>query len=155
MLTLKQILGIVSLLAVVMASVAATLRPPNSTTELAGGLLFTLTIALCVVGSSRLISAFPTVDRFWAGFLVACAICLVISFSDRLMSANTAPEHVTRVLLKLSPADASVSVHRSNERFYALQGIVTNATVLVFATGCGLFAQRRQRGPRTELRRDG
>lgn len=155
MLTLRQILGIVSLLAAVVASIVATLRPPSSTTELAGGLLFTLTIALCVIGASRLVSAFPTVDRFWAGFLMACAISLVISFSDRLMSANTAPEHVTRFLLKLRPDDASVSVRGSNERFYALQGIVTNATVLILATGCGLIAQHRERGPQTELQRDG
>ena len=149
MLTLKQTLGIVALLAAIIASIVATLRPPSHTTELPAGMLFALTVALCVIAAARLIFSLPNLNRFWAGFLLACLICFFVSLSDRLMSSNTAPEHITRLLTGLAPLDSSVAVHRSNERFYALQGIVINATVLLFATGCGLLSQHRLRADRT------
>ena len=151
MLTLKQTLGAVALLASILACIAATLRPSNSTSGFSGGMLFALTVALCSVGIARLIHAFPNTDRFWIGFVLTCTVCFLVSLSDRLMSLNTAPEHLTRLLLKLAPYDSSVSVHQSNERFYAMQGVITNATVLVLAFGCGIIAQLQPRGQSSQL----
>ena len=107
MLTLKQTFGILSLLA---ASIVGTLRPSSSTITLAGGLLFTLKLALCMVGVSRLISPFPNVDRFWMGFVVACAFCFVISFSNRAVSANTVPEHTPKGLFLFNSATSESAI---------------------------------------------
>ncbi len=144
MLSLKQTLGIVSLLAALMACIATTIRPPSLTTGLPSGLLFTLTVLLFVVAVSRVIAAYPSIDRFWTGFFAVCVICFTLSFSSLILSANTVPEHIARFIVRLRPLDASVSVHLSNERFYAMQRIVTNAAVLTLAVACGMLAQQRK-----------
>lgn len=143
MITLRHTIGIVFLLAVIMACVAATLRPPGWTTTLPSGLLFALTISLCAIAFARIVAALPQIDRFWMGFLLACLTCFVVSFSTPIVAANTAPEHVTRFLVRLRPLEEGVSVHQSNDRFYAMQRIVTNSGVLILAVTCGLLAQRR------------
>lgn len=155
MLTLRHTIGIVSLLAAIMACIAATIGPPSSTTEFSGGLLFALTIALCAVAIARVISALPQIDRFWAAFLFACITCFAISFSSATLASNTAPEHITRYIVRLRPLDGNVPVHKSNERFYAMQRVVTNAGVLLLAVVCGVLAQQRKIEPPNETKHDG
>ena len=71
MISLKQSLGIIALLAVVMACVAITIRPPGDTTNLASGLLFALTVTLFAAALACVIATLPDIDRFWMGFLAA------------------------------------------------------------------------------------
>lgn len=143
MLTLKTILGLVTLTAVVVACVAATLRPPSSTSDFPSGLLFALAVLLCIIAMSRIISAYPEIDGFWTGFLLACGVCAAITFSAPIIAANTAPEHIARYLSQLSPS-TNESVFLRNERFHALQRIVNITAMLAFATICGLLASRQR-----------
>jgi uncharacterized membrane protein HdeD (DUF308 family) len=143
MLTLKQTFGFVTLLAAIMACIVSALQPPSSITNLPRGLLFALTLGLCSVAIARIISAFPQINRFWTGFLSVCTICFAISFSTPIMSANTAPEHLARFIVRLHPLDSNIREQGTNERFYAVKGTVTNAAVLMLAFACGVMAQQR------------
>ena len=142
MFTLKTTFGIVTLIAIVIACTAATLRPASAMSEFPSGLLFALSLLLCVIAVSRTISTYPDIDAFWFGFLIACAICALVSFSAPLLSANTAPEHIAGFLTRLRPS-SSEPPHFQAERFYAMQRIVNNTGVLVFAVVCGVLAKRR------------
>ena len=143
-LSLKEILGVVTFCAIVLAGILGTLRLPGDLCEVPVGILFAAFVVLVTFGAARLVSMKLTSDRFWLGFLVIAILCFGLCSSSAISSYHTLTKHMARFLF-LSLPTIPESVDDQLTRFYVLKCFLDLVLALILAFGSGLVASRSRR----------
>ena len=139
--SVRAALALVSGFAVSFGAIAATVSLPPGLGDLPQGFLLVASLLLCAVGAANVFAGDRRRRMFWLSFLSVYGIAGAIAMIDDLASCNTIPDYLARSISRVAPA-IDENVHRSNERFYALQNVLTFSGVTPIAFLGGAVASR-------------
>lgn len=140
-LSLKATLGIVTVCAVILAGILATLQLPLILSNVPVGVLFGAFVVLVAYGAARSVSMTLGSDRFWLGFLFVSILCFGLSCSSAISDYHSLTRHMARILFISLPTMLE-SVVDQNERYSVLKCFLDLVLAFILAWGGGLVASR-------------
>lgn len=140
-LSVKAILGIVTVCALIMAGILATLQLPLYQSSVPSGVLFGVFFILVAYGAARSVSMTQGSDRFWLGFLVVSILCFGLCCCISISDYHSLTRHLARILF-LSLPTTPESIVDQNERYEVLRRFLDLVLAFILAFGGGLVASR-------------
>ncbi len=143
-LSVKAILGIVTVCALIMAGILATLQLPLYQSSVPSGVLFGVFFILVAYGAARSVSMTQGSDRFWLGFLVVAILCFGLCCCISISDYHSLTRHLARILF-LSLPTTPESIVDQNERYEVLRRFLDLVLAFILAFGGGLVASRSRK----------
>jgi hypothetical protein len=142
-LSVKAILGIVTVCALIMAGILATLQLPLYQSSVPVGVLFGAFFILVAYGAARSVNTQGS-DRFWLGFLVVSTLCFGLCCCSSISDYHSLTRHLARILF-LSLPTTPESIVDQNDRYEVLRRFLDLVLAFILAFGGGLVASRSRK----------
>lgn len=153
--SLRSLLALVTGFAVSFGAIAATVSLPPGLADIPEGCLLLVALLLSAIGFANVFAGDRPRRMFWLTFLAVLALAVVLAMIDNISACNTVPEHVARFISRCAP-DIDEDVHHSNERFHALQSVLTFSGIgLVAFVGAAISSRIVRRSKDTSYADNG